>query len=199
MAVAIVMDCPPGGGKTNPVRILVGIGFAKIVSSDIIDAYLASLSDEEKERIRKERHGAGLVNTPLVISLVKAKLNDIPWDQNIVLDGFPRDGRQVDFLVDYLTARECEIIVAQIDVPDDVCVTRVAGRRKEKITAGEEPRPEDEPDVHAGRLITYRDNWPAVNARYRHYGITRCRIDGTKPMDVVASEVVSGFLTSTAS
>lgn len=77
--------------------------------------------------LRQVLKGGGLVDDLVANGLVLDGLGQGRRGQGVVLDGFPRNRVQADLLSRWDTSVSFAI---QFDVPDDVCTTKLLGRRQ---------------------------------------------------------------------
>lgn len=152
-----------------------------------------------------------LVSDELIIGLVKERIAKADCENGFLLDGFPRTIPQADAMkengvdVDYCL---------EFDVPDEVIVDRMSGRRvhpgsgrvyhlvynppkvagKDDVT-GEDLviRPDDEAETVRKRLGVYHDLTQPLVAYYKaeaEAGNTKfATIDGTQDVDAVSAEL----------
>jgi adenylate kinase len=126
-----------------------------------------------------------LVPDSIVEDMMEERIEQHDWNYGFILDGFPRNEGQAAFLME----RYDIDAVIQIDVPDDVVTSRIAGRRKcdqcgkDVNVAGMDPEPTT-CEACGGHLTQRADDNPeAVARRLRDYHAK------TKPvLDLLASK-----------
>ncbi|WP_127958926.1 adenylate kinase [Serratia microhaemolytica] len=122
----IILLGAPGAGKgTQAQFIMAKYGIPQISTGDMLRAAVKAGTELGKQA--KEIMDAGkLVTDELVIALVKERIAQPDCQQGFLLDGFPRTIPQADAMkeaginVDY---------VLEFDVPDELIIDRIVGRR----------------------------------------------------------------------
>ena len=207
----IILLGAPGAGKgTQAQFIMQKYGIPQISTGDMLRAAVKAgspLGLQAKELMDNGK----LVTDELVIALVKERIAQSDCEKGFLLDGFPRTVPQADAMkeaginVDY---------VLEFDVPDEVIIDRMSGRRIhacsgrvyhirhnppkveniDDVTG--EPltiRKDDNEEIVRKRLVEYHDlTKPLVNY-YQHEaneGRTKYyRIDGTQAVSAVTNEL----------
>ncbi|MDX3775190.1 adenylate kinase [Chromatiaceae bacterium AAb-1] len=209
----IILLGAPGAGKGTQAQFLMKqYGIPQISTGDMLRA--AIKEGTPLGLAAKEVMDAGqLVSDDIIIGLVKERIGKDDCSKGFLLDGFPRTIPQADamkengVLVDH---------VIEFDVPDDVIVERMSGRRvhpasgrvyhirynppkaegKDDLT-GEELviRPDDIEETVRKRLAIYHEQTALLVGYYRKEaaaGNTQYHhIDGTKAVEDVSSELSS--------
>ena len=122
----VVFVAPPAAGKGTQSDFLVNkYGYNHISTGDLLRAEVASGSELGLELAEKMKGGA-LISDEIVNSLLeKALLDDRPF----ILDGYPRNEKQIHYLDEILSRINKEIgVVIYLDVPEDVACSRATGR-----------------------------------------------------------------------
>ncbi|MDR2821816.1 MAG: nucleoside monophosphate kinase [Mycoplasmataceae bacterium] len=116
----------PGSGKGTVSSILIEKhGFRQISTGDLLRAEVKSGSQLGKEIDAIMKSGA-FVSADLVNNLVKTYIKQYQEQgKNIVLDGYPRNIEQANFLSTYANVDK----VAQLVVDHQVLIDRISGRR----------------------------------------------------------------------
>lgn len=118
-----------GAGKgTQAERLARKFKVPRISTGDMFRATVRSGS-EAGQMARHYMEAGELVPDDVVLALVQERLNEADArDHGFVLDGFPRNVAQAEAL-DEMLAPEGVDLVLQLDVPTDVVLERLAGRR----------------------------------------------------------------------
>ena len=207
----IILLGAPGAGKGTQAQFIMNkFAIPQISTGDMLRSAIKAGTELGKQA--KTLMDAGqLVPDDLIISLVKERVAQPDCAKGFLLDGFPRTIPQADALksagiaIDY---------VLEFDVPDEVIVERMSGRRvhqpsgrtyhvvynppkvegKDDVT-GEDLiiRPDDKAETVLERLAIYHKQTKPLIAYYTaeaEAGNTRYeRLDGTKPVEEVSAEL----------
>ena len=122
----IILLGAPGAGKGTQAQILKDkFNIPQISTGDMLRAAIKANTKLGLEAKQFMDSGA-LVPDQLIIELVKERIQDSDCKQGFLLDGFPRTIPQAEAM------KQASImidIVIEIDVPDNVIVERLSGRR----------------------------------------------------------------------
>ncbi len=207
----IILLGAPGAGKgTQAQFIMHKYGIPQISTGDMLRAAVKAKTPLGLQA--KELMDAGkLVTDELVIALVKERIAQPDCKNGFLLDGFPRTVPQADAMkaaginVDY---------VLEFDVPNEVIIDRMSGRRVHSASGrvyhvkynppkqegidditGEPltTRKDDHEDIVKKRLVEYHELTKPLISYYQNEkqaGNTEYfRIDGTQPVDEVTKEL----------
>ncbi|TAK11602.1 MAG: adenylate kinase [Acidobacteria bacterium] len=127
-AVRVVMLGAPGAGKgTQAERFAKAHGIPRISTGDILREAVSE--GTPLGRAAKATMDAGrLVSDEIMIGVVKERLERKDADHGFVLDGFPRTVAQAEAL-DKMIDGSAPLVIVDVEVPEDVLVKRLAGRR----------------------------------------------------------------------
>jgi adenylate kinase len=201
----------PGAGKgTQAQFIMKNYHIPQISTGDMLRAAVKAQSPLGLQA--KALMDAGkLVTDELVIALVKERIAQDDCKNGFLLDGFPRTVPQADAMKEAGIAID---YVLEFDVPDEVIIDRMSGRRIhapsgrvyhikhnppkqegfDDIT-GEEltVRKDDEEGIVRKRLVEYHQLTKPLIGYYKaeaEAGHTKFyRIEGTQPVDTVSQEL----------
>lgn len=128
----IILLGAPGAGKGTQAQFLMNtFGIPQISTGDMLRSAIKSGSELGKKA--KQVMDAGqLVSDDIIIELVKERIAEPDCQNGFLLDGFPRTIPQADAMrengieIDY---------VLEFDVPDEVIVERMSGRRVHPVLA----------------------------------------------------------------
>ncbi len=165
----IIMLGAPGAGKgTHAKKISSKYGIPHISTGDIFRANIKNETELGKKAKTYMDQGL-LVPDELVMDLVVDRLQQDDCANGYVLDGFPRTIAQAEGLKDALSKVGQKLDYAiDIEVPDEVIVKRMAGRRA-CVGCGATYHIENAPskvegicDVCGGELVLRSDDEPAT-------------------------------------
>jgi adenylate kinase len=162
----ILLLGPQGSGKgTQAKRIAAEYGIPHIATGDILRAAIATetpLGLQVKPIVER----GDLVSDELMTALIRERLEADDTRDGFVLDGFPRTLPQAEALDAMLREIDRDLsVVFELQVADDVCVTRLLNR------AEQEGRTDDTPEVIARRLEIYHVETEPLVEHYRAQGI----------------------------
>ena len=122
----IILLGPPGAGKgTQATFICESYGIVQISTGEMLRAAVAAGTPLGR-RVKAVMDAGELVDDQLIVDLVEQRIALPDCRGGFLFDGFPRTVAQAEAVV------EAEIgidEVLEIDVPDDVVVERLSGRR----------------------------------------------------------------------
>ena len=209
-ALNLILMGPPGAGKgTQAENLVADFKLAYLATGDMMRAARKEDSDLGR-KIAKIMDEGGLVDDEIVCEVLLERI-EAEGEDGFLLDGFPRTSGQADALERALSDAGKSITAALlIEVPDEVIVDRMAGRRvceqghsyhvkfnppKEEGVCDVdglplEQRSDDKPETVKARLEVYhRDTQPQAD-RYDEEGILH-RFDGTASPDEVGRHMAS--------
>ena len=185
----ILLGAPGAGKGTQAENISREFHIPQISTGNILRAEVKKES-ELGLKVKDILAAGQLVPEEIVIAMVRERLKEPDCADGYILDGFPRNIAQADALAAF--AQIDTVLV--ISVPDDVIVTRMAGRRtcpgcgatyhvvanppkKEGIcdVCGAELtiRADDREDVVRDRLRVYHEKTEPLIAYYTERGLVR--------------------------
>ncbi|MBE2896379.1 adenylate kinase [Pasteurellaceae bacterium HPA106] len=209
----IILLGAPGAGKGTQAQFIMNeYHIPQISTGDMLRAAIKAGSELGKQA--KVLMDAGkLVPDDLIIALVKERVAQDDAKNGFLLDGFPRTIPQADALKDANIKID---YVLEFDVPDEVIVERMSGRRvhqpsgrvyhvvynppkvdgKDDVT-GEDLiiRADDKPETVLDRLKIYHNTTKPLVDYYQQEardGNTQYfRLDGTQSVESVSQELKS--------
>lgn len=121
----IIFLGPPGAGKGTQAQIVCQrLGIPQVSTGDMLRAAIAA-GTEMGLKAKEYMDQGQLVPDEVVIGIVKDRLADADCQKGYILDGFPRTVEQAKALG---TFAKIDVAI-NLDVPDDVLVKRLSGRR----------------------------------------------------------------------
>ncbi|MDP9364678.1 MAG: adenylate kinase [Chloroflexota bacterium] len=215
----VILMGPQGSGKgTQAGRLAPRLGLVPIATGDLFRSAIAAESTLGRQ-IKAIYDRGELVPDELTVGLVEEKLEEVARKRALgegvrgaLFDGFPRTQAQAEAL-DSLLERQGEAIAAvvKIDVPFDVLVERLAGRRVcrrcgavyhvqfnppsrdgvcDRCGGEVVQREDDTPAAVRKRLELYARETEPLIAYYRRRGLV-ADVDGDRPIDEVTDAVVA--------
>jgi len=198
----VVFLGPPGAGKgTQAQRLAEEKGFIHISTGDLLREAVKNgtpLGLKAKEYMERGE----LVPDELIVAMIKEKL---PKGGKVILDGFPRTVNQARALEKMLeeTGERLEKVIL-FEVPDEVVVERLSGRRIDPKTGkvyhvkynpppeGVEviQRDDDREEVVRKRLKVYREQTQPLVDYYRQKGILEV-VDASQPPGEVYRQLLT--------
>ena len=132
----IILLGPPGAGKgTQAKQIVAVVGIPQISTGDILRA--TQKDDTPLGRRLRDLLGKGqLIDDDTVNAVVANRLEQPDCVKGFILDGYPRTVPQAEALDLYLEKHGSGLIdhVLLLDIPDEVLVRRITGRRQDPQT-----------------------------------------------------------------
>ncbi|OOE57462.1 adenylate kinase [Salinivibrio sp. ML323] len=207
----IILLGAPGAGKgTQAQFIMEKYGIPQISTGDMLRAAIKA-GTELGLKAKAVIDAGELVSDDIILGLVKERISQDDCASGFLLDGFPRTIPQADGLKEIGVAID---YVLEFDVPDDVIVERMSGRRahlasgrtyhvvynppkvegKDDVT-GEElvVRDDDKEETVRARLNVYHNQTAPLIAYYKKEadaGNTQfVTFDGTQAVEQVSVEI----------
>ena len=205
----------PGAGKgTQAQFITAAFNIPQISTGDMLRAAIKAgtpLGLEAKKIIDE----GGLVRDDIIIGMVKERIAQDDCQNGFLFDGFPRTLAQAQAMIDVGVDLDA---VVEIDVPDEVIVNRMSGRRvhlpsgrtyhvtfnppktegKDDVT-GEDliQRDDDKEEVVKKRLAVYHEQTAVLIGFYSQLTGDNApkyiKVDGTQAVETVKAEVLSAL------
>lgn len=170
---------PPGAGKGTQAQVLCKrCEVPHISTGDILRAAVKAKT-ELGQKAESYMNAGELVPDDLILGLIRERLGEKDAAKGWLLDGFPRNVEQANFLNDLLEeiGQSCEVVI-NLEVPDDVLVARMLERG----------RKDDKEDVIRNRLEVYREQTEPLISLYQERE-QLVSVDGNKEMDTVSAEL----------
>lgn len=143
----IILLGAPGAGKGTQAQILKDkFNIPQISTGDMLRAAIKANTKLGLEAKQFMDSGA-LVPDQLIIELVKERIQDSDCKQGFLLDGFPRTIPQAEAMKEAAITID---MVIEIDVPDNVILDRLSGRRTH---------------IASGRIYHIHNNPPKIQGK----------------------------------
>lgn len=142
----ILLGAPGAGKGTQANFIKEKYGIPQISTGDMLRAAVKA-GTAMGLAAKKVMDAGGLVSDDIIIGLVKERLKEKDCENGYLFDGFPRTIPQADAMKNAGVAID---YVLEIDVPDEVIIERMSGRRM---------------DPASGRTYHIKYNPPKVDGR----------------------------------
>lgn len=208
----VVLLGPPGAGKGTQAKLLREKHHACHISTgEILRKAVADQSPLGKQASDFINRGA-LVPDSLIVKLVAERLKEKDCKNGFILDGFPRTIQQAQALEEILDQRGIALTgVLSVQVPHDVIVGRLAGRRTCKDCGALYHREFDPPETEEicdrcggdllqrnddrestvkARLNVYETQTAPLVSYYRDRGLLR-EIDGVGKVEDIADRIAT--------
>ena len=204
----LILLAAPGAGKgTQAEKLSAHFGIPTISTGAILRKNIKE--ETELGKLAKKYIDDGkLIPDDVMIEVMKSRLAEDDCKSGFILDGFPRTITQAEELAKSDIEIDC---VLNIDVPDDVIISRLSGRlecskcaatfhkefRKPKIEGVCDncggalvTRADDKPETVKSRLETYHTQTEPLLAFYREKGMLRTAV-GQDSIDDTTREVLT--------
>lgn len=199
----LVLIGPPGSGKgTQAARLTERFDAPTVSFGEVFSDHKERGTDLGRKAAEQIDAGE-LVPDEIVVSMARERLDEEDVSHGFLLDGFPRTVPQADALDAALKADDMRIdVVLLVEVPDDLIVERIIGRRSDPDTgriyhlAFDPPpaellgklvhRKDDTEEACRTRLGAYHAQTAPLVPYYEGHGVLR-RVDGVgEPADVTS-------------
>ncbi|HEY9850151.1 MAG TPA: adenylate kinase [Leptolyngbyaceae cyanobacterium] len=176
----------PGAGKGTQAKKLAELcGIPHISTGDILRNEVA-LGTPLGVQAKAYQDKGELVPDRLILDMMRERLTQSDTKNGWILDGFPRNVPQAEFLESLLKelAQECDRVI-NLEVPDEVLIERLLGRG----------RMDDTEEVIRHRLDVYRSQTAPLIDFYRDRQ-QLVSIQGNQSMVEVSEEIEQAIASS---
>ena len=196
---------PPGAGKgTQAARLVNQYTIPHISTGDMFRAAVKAGTPMGQEADRYMKAGQ-LVPDEVTIGLVRERFAEPDTQAGFMLDGFPRTVPQAEALAEALKTDGVNLdVVLLLEVPDDLIVERIIGRRSDPetgaiyhLTFNPPPaeiadrlvhRKDDTEDAVRSRLEAYHKMTAPIIPFYESLGLLK-RVNGVGTPDEVTAAI----------
>ena len=201
----ILLGAPGAGKGTQGSTLAENLGIPKIATGDILRNAVRE-GTELGLKARQFMDAGELVPDDLILGLVSEALAQPSAAKGAIFDGFPRNVAQAGSLAAILEeqGRKLDAVVL-LEVPDEVIVERMSGRRTDPQT-GEVyhirhnppsagiadrlvQRPDDQEDTVRNRLKVYAAQTAPLIEHYESEGVPVHRVDGTGSIGAIQEAI----------
>ncbi len=208
-ALIVILLGPPGSGKgTQAVRLTKELGIPHISTGDLFRENMGK-NTELGQKAKTFINAGKLVPDELVLDMLFDRVSKPDAAKGYLLDGFPRTLPQAEAFGKSLRGEK--VVVLNLDVPDEVIVKRLEGRRTckncgnihhlefsppksagicDKCGGELVQRSDDTAEVIKERLRVYHAQTKPLVAYYQKMGILHT-VDGTKAPDEIFKQLIS--------
>jgi adenylate kinase len=213
-APRVVLLGPPGAGKGTQAKLLQEMfGAVQISTGDILRKAVADRTPLGQQAAGFINSGA-LVPDSVIINLVAERLKEPDCAKGFILDGFPRTIPQAESLDEILKNAGLNLnCVLSVQIPQDIIVERLAGRRTcrqcgalchvalnppkvegvcDRCGGELYQRDDDKEQTIAHRLQVYEKQTAPLVQYYRERGLLRT-IDGVGEIDQIRARVIEAL------
>ena len=184
----IILLGPPGAGKgTQAQKLVEERNMVQLSTGDMLREARTS-GTEMGKKVAAVMDAGNLVTDEIVIGLIREKLEQGAAG-GFIFDGFPRTLAQADALDGLLSEMGQKLdAVIDLQVDDEVLVSRIVGRAEAAAAAGQPVRADDNEDALRVRLAAYyKQTSPLIGYYYAKGGLKS--VDGLASMDDVAKSI----------
>lgn len=178
---------PPGAGKGTQAQLLAALWkIPHISTGDILRACVVAKTALGL-KAQAYMDAGELVPDQLLMDIVQERMNQPDANAGWILDGFPRTVAQAAFFDTLLcdvsgaggkSGKDCDIRAVNLDVPDNVLVTRLLSRGRQ----------DDNEETIRRRLQVYREQTEPLIEFYRARE-QLVAVDGDRDMELVTAEL----------
>ena len=199
----------PGAGKGTQAKFLIEkYDIPQISTGDILRAAIADKTEMGMEA-KKFMDDGQLVPDSTIIGIIKDRLAQDDCKKGFILDGFPRTLPQAEALNALMNDMGISLDkVISLNVPDELIVERITGRRTSKVTGKiyhmtfnppvdekEEDliqRADDTEETVTKRLSAYHEQTAPLIDFYTNMGVI-VELDGTKDVSEVTADMFAAL------
>lgn len=169
-----------GSGKGTQAQIIAQKYHLKIFETGAALRQLATEDSELGHKIRNLVEQGNLVPTNIILEIIENFLTKLPADQDIIIDGFPRNLEQKEKFDQLMKKHQREFRAINIMIPQQETIKRLLARG----------RHDDVPDIIKKRVrIFLQETTPIIEQYHNEEKIID--IDGFQTIENVSQEIFS--------
>ena len=157
----IILLGPPGAGKGTQAEVLCeSLKIPHISTGNILREAIEEGTKLGKQA-RQLMDSGVLISDEIIVGIVSSRIKELDCKRGFLFDGFPRTIPQAEALDDEKVDID---LVVEIDVPDEVIIERMSGRRVH-LNSGRNyhiqfnpPKIKDEDDLTGEPLVQREDD-----------------------------------------
>lgn len=178
---------PQGSGKgTQGVRIAEALGIPAVSTGDVFRANVKE-GTPLGQQVKAIIDAGDLVPDELTGAIVRDRLQQDDAAEGFLLDGYPRNLRQVSDLDAFLDGRDAQLTaVIELSVPREESISRLS------LRAAEQGRADDNEESIARRLAIYESETAPILDVYRERGIVDS-VDGVGSLDEITERITAAL------
>ena len=178
----ILLGTPGAGKGEQATRLSKSFRIPHISTGDLLRREMEE-GTEVGRRISEFVNQGELVSDDITQAILENRLREADCMSGFILDGFPRNLNQADFLRAALARMQAPVdVVLNIEVPDSTVIDRLAMRN----------RRDDTPETIRHRLKVYRKVTAPLVDYYDRAGILK-RIDGDGSPEEVTQRILTNL------
>jgi adenylate kinase len=178
----ILLGTPGAGKGEQATRLSKKFGIPHISTGDLLRREMEEGTPVGR-RISEFVNRGELVSDEITQAILEDRVREADCASGFILDGFPRNRHQADFLKEALRRMEAPVdAVLNIEVPDSTVVDRLLNRH----------RTDDTPETIRHRLRIYRKVTAPLVDYYDGAGLLK-RIDGDGSLEEVTQRILKSL------
>jgi adenylate kinase len=213
MSKIIVIIGAPGAGKGTQSRLLSEkYGYPQISTGDILRG-MARADTPLGLKVRETMAAGRLVSDEILAEVIRERTSQSDCVNGYILDGYPRTLNQARQLEELASKQGKQVLLARIDVSEDVLFKRMTGRRACPVCgeiyniyfrppkvdgicdldgAALTQRSDDNPESVSRRLEEYKQSTAPLIDYYRQSG-RLIEMDGEAPVNEVFDKLLAAI------